>query len=239
MLKHLFAPESVALIGASSKAGKVSYDILANLTAGGFSGTIVPVNPAGGEALGLTICADLAAYPGTIDQAILAVPKTAILEVAKIALAKGATSLIAITSGFKESGETGAMLEGELAGLCRQQGARLIGPNCLGLINTKHKYNCSFAGAMPLSGEIAVFSQSGALCASILDTAAIRHLGISKMVSIGNKADINENDLLKYLSDDDDTNVIVGYLENIVAGGEFIRAASRAAAKKPVILLKT
>jgi len=239
MLKHLFAPASVALIGASRTPGKVGYDILANLTAGGFPGTIVPVNPAGGEAMGLSICADLASYPGTIDQAVLAVPKTAIIEAAKTALAKGATSLIAITAGFKESGEAGARLEEELAGLCRQRGVRLVGPNCLGLINTSHKYNCSFAGAMPLGGDIAVFSQSGALCASILDTAASRHLGISKMVSIGNKADINENDLLEYLAGDDDSRVIVGYLENIVEGGEFIRTASRAAAKKPVILLKT
>ena len=239
MLKHLFAPKSVALIGASRQPGKVSYDILANLIAGDFQGPIIPVNPSGGEIFGLAVCADLAAYPETIDQAVLAVPKSVILEAARVALAKGARSIIAITSGFKESGETGAMLEEELAALCRRQGARLVGPNCLGLINTHYRYNCSFAGAMPLTGDIAVFSQSGALCASILDTAAARNLGISKMVSVGNKADINENDLLEYLSGDDDSKVIVGYLENIVSGSEFIRTASRAAAKKPVIILKT
>ncbi|MDR3089716.1 MAG: acetate--CoA ligase family protein [Desulfobulbaceae bacterium] len=239
MLKHLFAPESVALIGASHKAGKVGHDILRNLVAGGFPGPIVPVNPSAGEVLGLPVCADLASYPETIDQAVLAVPKTMILEAARLALAKGARSVVAITSGFKESGEAGAVIEEELAAVCRHQGARLVGPNCLGLINTRHQYNCSFAGDMPLTGGIAVFSQSGALCSSMLDTAAERHLGISKMVSVGNKADINENDLLAYLADDDDTTVIVGYLENIVDGGEFIRTASRAAAKKPVILLKT
>ena len=239
MLDHLFAPESVALVGASRQSGKVGYDILANLSAGGFSGPVVPVNPAGGRMLGFAVCADLAAYPETIDQAVLAVPKTAILGAAKIALAKGARSIIAVTAGFKESDETGAALEEELTALCRRQGARLVGPNCLGLINTSHKYNCSFAGDMPLPGGIAVFSQSGALCATILDTAGIRHLGISKMASIGNKADINENDLLEYLADDDETKVIIGYLENIVDGDNFIRIAGRAAAKKPVILLKT
>ena len=239
MLQHLFAPRSVALIGASRKPGKVSYDILTNLIAGGFAGPIVPVNPSGGEIFGLAVCSDLTAYHDTIDQAVLAVPKSVILEAARVALGKGARSIIAVTSGFKESGEAGAMLEEELAALCRRQGARLVGPNCLGLLNTKYRYNCSFAGAMPLTGDIAVFSQSGALCTSILDIAAARHLGISKMVSVGNKADINENDLLEYLSADDDSKVIVGYLENIVRGGEFIRTASLAAAKKPVIILKT
>lgn len=239
MLTHLFFPETLALIGASRSPGKVGHDILANLVHGGFPGKILPVNPAGGELFDLKILTSLDEHEGSIDQAIIAVHKSRVVEAAKTSLKKGARSIIVITAGFKETGQDGIILEREVAELCRRNGARLLGPNCLGLINTNYHLNASFAGVMPKRGNISVFSQSGALCSSILDVASERDIGLSKLISIGNKADICEDDLLEYLGNDPDTGVIVGYLENIISGDNFIKVATETANKKPVIILKS
>ncbi len=239
MLSHLFFPETIALIGASRIPGKVGHDILLNLVEGGFGGNIVPVNPAGGELFGLPVNATLGEYRGNIDLAVIAVPKPQVMAAAKESLAKGARTIVTITSGFKETNRDGALLEEELGETCRRHGARLLGPNCLGLINTANNLNCSFAGSMPRAGRIGVFSQSGALCTSIIDVAGIRELGLSKLVSIGNKADITEDDLLQYFGEDPETDVVVGYLENIVAGNSFVKIATETASRKPVIILKS
>ena len=239
MLEHLFFPEKVAVIGASRQPGKVGHDILANLVKGGFTGEIIPVNPSGGTLFDLKVYPSLREYPGTVDQAVVAVPKPHVLPSVKDALAKGAKSIVMITAGFKETGEEGAALERELAELCHRSGARLVGPNCLGLLNTRNRLNSSFAGNLPKTGKIGIFSQSGALCTSILDLAEGRNLGLSKLISIGNKADINEDHLLEYFAGDPDTDVIVGYLENIVAGDSFIKTATDTCSLKPVIILKS
>lgn len=239
MLNTLFTPNTVAIVGASRTPGKVGHDILSNLIDGGFEGSIVPVNPAGGTILGLPVCENLRQYDGEIDQVIIAIPKEYVLASVKEALSKGAKSVIMISAGFKETGDMGAALEEEIATICTRGGARLLGPNCLGLINTKHKLNSSFAGSMPLPGRIGVFSQSGALCSSILDLASQKFLGLSKLISIGNKADIDEDDLLEYFGKDDQTDVVIGYLENIVSGNRFIKVASKICATKPVVILKS
>jgi acetate---CoA ligase (ADP-forming) len=239
MLEHLFFPENVAVVGASKTPGKVGHDILVNLVKGGYAGKIIPVNPSGGTLMGLPVSASLSEYQGDLDQVIIAVPKSAVVATVKEAIAKRAKSIIMITAGFKESGAEGLALENEVIGLCKGGGARLLGPNCLGLLNTTNNLNSSFAGDLPLPGNIAIMSQSGALCTSILDLAAGRHLGLSKLISIGNKADINENDLLTYFAGDLETKVVVGYLENIVSGDRFIKAADATCSKKPVIILKS
>ena len=239
MLEHLFSPESVAIAGASKTPGKVGHDILANLVKSGFAGKILPINPAGGTLLGLPVFTSLLKCEGDLDQVIVAVPKSAIIATVKEAISKKARSIIMITAGFKESGAAGLALENEVVGLCKGSGTRLLGPNCLGLLNTTNHLNSSFAGDLPRPGSIAIMSQSGALCTSILDLAAGRHLGLSKLVSIGNKADINENDLLAYFAGDPETKVIVGYLENIVSGDQFIKVADTTCSKKPVIILKS
>ncbi len=239
MLEHLFSPESVAIAGASKTPGKVGHDILANLVKCGFAGKILPINPAGGTMMGLPVHTSLLNCEGDLDQVIVAVPKSAIIATVKEAITKKARSIIMITAGFKESGGEGLALENEVVGLCKGGGTRLLGPNCLGLLNTKNHLNSSFAGDLPLPGNIAIMSQSGALCTSILDLAAGRHLGLSKLVSIGNKADINENDLLTYFAGDPETKVIVGYLENIISGDQFIKVADTTCSKKPVVILKS
>ncbi|MGW8161671.1 MAG: acetate--CoA ligase family protein, partial [Desulfobulbales bacterium] len=239
MLEKLFSPVSVAVVGASRTPGKVGHDILANLVAGGYEGEIIPVNPAGGTLFERQVYTRLTDYRGHIDQVIIAVPGQSVLDVVRDAITRKAGAIIVISAGFRETGEDGSRLQSELADICRRGGARLLGPNCLGLINTEAKLNSSFAGGMPRPGSIAVFSQSGALCTAMLDLAENRHIGLSKLISIGNKADLSEIEMLTALSRDEQTRVIVGYLEDISAGDEFIKAAEDASNRKPVIILKS
>ncbi len=216
----------------------MGHDLLANLIAGGFSGAIVPVNPTTDTILGLPCFPSLAAYGQPIELGIVAVPASQAFEAIKECVEHGAGAVVLISSGFKETGEAGAALEGKIVAFCQARKVRLLGPNCMGLINTAHKMNASFAGRMPAEGGISVFSQSGALCAAILDRAAGRHLGLAKVFSIGNKGDLTEVDLLNALAKDEQTRVIVGYLEEISCGDEFVKAAEVASAAKPVVILK-
>ncbi len=238
MLDALLYPKAVAVMGASRTPGKVGYAVVANLIQGGFEGDIVPINPSGGELLGHKIYAGLEEYGKQIDLSVIAVPTAAVKGAVISSLHQGAKAIVVITAGFKEVGEEGARLEKEIADLCHASGARLMGPNCLGLINTHHAMNASFASHMPAVGGISVVSQSGALCTAILDWAASRKMGLATLVSIGNKADLDETDFLSAFADDDRTKVIVGYLESIGSGDEFIRVAESVAAIKPVVILK-
>lgn len=239
MLDKLFTPKSVAVIGASHTKGKVGYDIVNNLSSSGFKGPIIPVNPAGGTLQGLQVYTSLADYPQEVDLAIIVLPAKLVLQAAKEAVAKKVGAVVVISAGFRETGDKGRKEEQKLADIVTGGGARLLGPNCLGLINTANKLNASFAGRMPDPGSIAVFSQSGALCTAMLDMAAGRNLGLSKLISIGNKADLSEVDLLNALAQDEDTSVIVGYLEDISSGDKFVKAAEIASNSKPVIILKS
>jgi len=238
MLESLLIPKKVAVIGASRTPGKVGYEILSNLIEGGFQGEIIPINPSADEVLGLKCFPDLKSYGGKIDMAVVSIPTKYVMEAAKSGIEAGAGSLIVITAGFKEVGPEGGKLENELANYCRARGVRLMGPNCLGLINTHHKMNASFAKKMPKVSDISVLSQSGALATAILDWIVARNLGLGKILSIGNKADLDETDFIQALAEDEHTNVIVGYLESINDGDEFIKVAEAAAAIKPIIIYK-
>lgn len=237
-LEHLLNPESVAVIGASRQPGKVGYDILANLVNDGFSGAVIPINPSAEEILGLTCYQSLKVYGKPTELAIIAVPKDMVLDAAKDAIDAGVKAIIVVAAGFRESGEKGSQLENELVELCTAHSVRLLGPNCLGIINTANQLNASFAAKMPVEGGLSMFSQSGALITAMLDLAAGRHLGVSKLVSVGNKADINEVDLLKYFAKDKQTKVVIGYLEDIRTGNRFVKAAEEVAQQKPVVILK-
>ncbi len=239
MLESLFCPDSVAVIGASRSPGKVGHDVFANLVQGGFTGTIVAINPSAAEVLGHPCHKSLEDYGEKIDLCIIAVPQPLVEQAVHDAVAAGSGGIIIITAGFKEVGEEGAELEHRLAEFCKSKEVRLVGPNCLGLINTTSKLNASFAGKMPDEGNISIISQSGALCTAILDLAASRHLGLQTVVSIGNKADISEVDLLRAMAADEQTKVIVGYLEDISSGDEFVKAAEDASMQKPVVVLKS
>ena len=238
MLDRMFSPRSIAVIGASKTVGKVGYLTLSNLVQSGFQGPIVPVNSAGGELLGLPVYKQLADYPDAIDLVVIAVPAEMVPAAASEAVAKKAGAVVVVASGFKEAGPEGRALEDELIAICRRGGVRLLGPNCLGVINTAIRMNASFSRRIPQAGSMAIFSQSGALCTAMMDIADERELGVSKAISIGNKADITEVDVLEALAEDEDTRVIVGYLEDISDGDRFVKAAEAASNRKPVVILK-
>jgi len=238
MLEFLLYPKSIAVIGASRTPGKVGYEILANLLDGGFEGQIIPVNPSADEILGLSCLHDLNTYTSTVDLAVIAVPAASVLKTVESSIRAEVKAIAIITSGFRETGPEGTKIQSEIAQLCSQAGVRLLGPNCLGLINTGHRMNASFSKRMPKAGGISVLSQSGAVCTAMLDWAMARGLGLAKVISIGNKADLNEADFLSVFETDEQTKVIVGYLENITSGDKFIKAARAAASAKPLVLLR-
>ncbi len=238
MQNSLLTPDSIAVIGASKTPGKVGYEVLENLQRGGFEGALVPINPTATEIPGLPCYASVQDYGKPIDLAIVVVPAAIAKQAIQGAISGGAKGVVVITAGFKEVGEQGAKLEEELVALCRQNQVRMMGPNCIGFINTQHKLNATFAPIMPKPGSISVISQSGALCVAILDYAEGMGQGLGKVISVGNKGDLNEVDFLSMLKDDPDTRVIAGYLESISEGDEFLRIAEQVASEKPEVILK-
>ena len=239
VLDSLFEPESVAVIGASRTRGKVGHLVVANLLDAGYQGKIFPVNPSGGEILGLPVIPALEGLPEGLDLAVVCLPREQVLGCLEGLAARRTKAVILITAGFKEVGRTGWYLEVQVAALCLARGMALLGPNCLGLVNTKNGLNATFAAGNPERGNIAFFSQSGALCLAILDAALGKGIGFSKFISLGNKAILNETHLLNYLKDDPETKVILGYVENVVEGQSFLRAAQEATFAKPVIMIKS
>lgn len=238
MLEALLSPRLVAVVGASRKPGKVGHEIVSNLLKGGYQGRIVPINPSGEDILGLRCYRSFAEFGQDVDLSVIAVPAALVPGAVEDSLSANAKAVCIVTAGFKEVGAAGAATEREIASLCATRGARLLGPNCLGLINTHHAMNASFARQMPRPGSISVISQSGALCTAILDWAKASHLGLANLISMGNKADLNETDFMTALASDPETRVIAAYLESIVSGKDFMKAAEAAAWVKPVVVLK-
>jgi len=238
MLEKLFKPSSIAVIGASSVPGKIGYMILNHLVTQGYKGTIVPVNPKSDTILGVKSYKDLTSFRGAVDLSVITVPTEHVKNAVIASVEAGAGALVVITAGFKEVDKAGAVLEKEITDICRKNNVRMLGPNVLGVINTYHSMNASFDPHMLKQGNISVISQSGAICGAIIRWADLKEIGLAKVISIGNKADISEIDLLEALADDDETKVIVGYLESIADGQEFIRAAEKVTQKKPVIIFK-
>ena len=237
-LDKLFNPRSIAVIGASLKEGKIGHDVLLNLKEYGYKGNLYPINPNDSEMMGFRAYPSVLDVKEEIDLAVFAIPAAYVVEAMRECGKKGIKAAIVISAGFKETGPEGKKLELELAAAAKEHDIRMLGPNCLGFISSTALLNASFSGVSPLSGDIAFFSQSGALCTAILDWAVKEKIGFSKFVSLGNKADISETDLLKALGDDPDTKVILGYIEDVKDGCEFMRIAREVTAKKPVIICK-
>ncbi|MFC4119844.1 GNAT family N-acetyltransferase [Nonomuraea zeae] len=228
-LARVLAPRSVAVIGASRDERAVGHKVLRNLIDGGFPGPLYPVNPNAAEVAGLACHARV---PAGADLAVVAVPARHVLEVARDCAEAGVAGLVVLTSGFAEAGRPDA--ETELRKICRTAGMRLIGPNCLGVVNTAARLNASFLPHRPVQGRVALLSQSGAVGAALLE-----RLEVSTFVSVGNKADVSGNDLLEYWEDDPDTDVIALYLESFGNPRKFARIARRVGARKPILLVKS
>ncbi len=239
MLEPFVSPKSVAILGASSTPGKLGYAVLQNVLQYGFPGPIYPINPKGGEILGLTAYKSVSEVPGPIDLVVVVIPSQFIAEALEECGQKGVRGAVIISAGFRETGPEGMQRERELVRIAQKYGMRLIGPNCLGIIDTFVPLNASFAATMPAQGTIAFMSQSGALCTSILDMALAENVGFSRFVSLGNKADLNETDFLRAWADDPNSHVITAYLEGITDGPTFMRTAREVTHRKPVITVKS
>ena len=238
MIDAIFNPNSIAVIGASAEEKKVGHAVLKNLLQG-FVGKIYPINPSKNEILSLPCYPSVSVVPDKIDLAIIVIPAKVVADALRDCSKAGVKGVVVITAGFKEVGGEGVDREREIISIVRNSGMRMVGPNCLGVMNTKIKMNASFAAEMPPEGRVAFFSQSGALGVAIIDWALENNFGFSKFVSFGNKADLNETDFLEYFAKDPDTDVILGYIEDIVDGKKFLNIAKEVTKIKPVILIKS
>ncbi|RLF22944.1 MAG: CoA-binding protein [Thermoprotei archaeon] len=235
----LLNPRSIAVVGASRREGKVGHAVLKNVVEGGFKGAIYPVNPQADSVLGLKCYPRVTDIGKPVDMAVIVVPAERVLEVAEDCGSAGVKVLVVISAGFKETGVEGARRESELISIAKKYRMRVLGPNCLGYINTSIGLNASFAHLMPLKGHISLVSQSGALLTALIDRAPIDGLAFSKIISLGNKADLDEIDYMRALAEDPETKVIVLYLEGINKGEEFIRVSREVSVKKPIVALKS
>ena len=237
-LKDFFTPKSVAIIGASTHPEKIGFATTKNVLDGRFSGKIYPINPDCDNILGLKCYPNVASVKDKIDLAIIIVPAVVVGSVLVECGKKGIKYAIIISAGFAETGLEGAKRQQQLKKVAELYNIRILGPNCLGVIDPIHRLNASFATNMPEKRNIAVVSQSGATCTAILDWANGNGVGFSHFVSLGNKLDLNENDFLDYYANDPDTKVVIGYLESISDPENFLEIAKRVTKKKPLILLK-
>ncbi|NLE44728.1 MAG: acetate--CoA ligase [Chloroflexi bacterium] len=239
MLDSFFKPRSVAVIGASQTPGKLGYSVVYNLKEGGYQGDIYPINPKADEILGLTVYASVLDVPGPIDLAVVVIPYQFVPGALEECGQKGVPAVVIITAGFREAGRDGVERENELIAIADRYNIRLIGPNCLGVIDTSTPLNASFATGMPPAGPIDFMSQSGALGTAVLDIALAGRIGFSKFVSLGNKADVSEIDLLEAWAEDPNSRVILMYIEGLPDGQRFIEVAREITRKKPVIAIKS
>ncbi|NJN67932.1 MAG: CoA-binding protein [Chloroflexaceae bacterium] len=239
MLEAIFAPRSVAVIGASPDPDRLGHQVLKNIVQHGYQGRIYPIHPRASQILDLPAFPSVLHVPDPIDLAVMVIPARQVLPVVEECGQKGVQGLIVISAGFKEVGGEGKALERQLLETVRRYQMRMVGPNCLGVIDTINRLNASFAALMPNEGEIAFMSQSGALCTAILDWSKPQGIGFSRFVSLGNKADVDEVSLLQAWNEDPHSKVILAYLEGISDGPGFIAAARKVTRNTPVVAIKS
>jgi acetyl coenzyme A synthetase (ADP forming)-like protein len=239
-IRPFFKPNAVTVVGASRKPGSIGYRILDELQRAGFRGNIYPVNPNAATINSLRVYPSVRELPEQVDLAIIAVPRGEVLSAVDDCAARGVRALVVITAGFAETGQDGRELQRQLLEKVRGYGMRMIGPNCMGLLNTDPsvQLNASFSRVFPQMGSLAMSSQSGAIGLAVLDLAASKHQGLSTFVSVGNKADVSGNDLLQYWESDPATKVILLYLESFGNPRKFARLARRVGRTKPIVAVK-
>ncbi len=238
---RLLAPRSIAVIGAGTQRGGVGHELFRNLLANDFAGPVYPVHPKATQVASVRAYPSVLDVPDDVDVAVICVPAGVVPEVVHQCAEKHVGGLVMITAGFAEAGADGAGAERDLVRLARRHGMRLVGPNCMGVVNTAPgvSMNATFAPAAPMPGRVAFCAQSGALGIAALERLSRLGVGISSFVSVGNKADVSGNDLLQYWEDDPDTDVVLLYLESIGNPGKFGRIARRVSRRKPIVALKS
>jgi len=240
-MEKFFRPRGIAVIGASRERGTIGGELFRNLMETGFQGPVYPVNAKAEVVQSVVAYHSVLDCPGPVDLAFIVTPAPTVVPVARECAHKGVCALVVISAGFAESGEAGARLQHELVAVCREAGMRLIGPNCMGIVNTDPEVslNGQFSPFKPMLGRIGFLSQSGALGIAIIDHANTLGLGMSTFASVGNKADISGNDLIQYWESDDKTNLILLYLESFGNPRKFARLARRVGRKKPIVAVKS
>jgi acetate---CoA ligase (ADP-forming) len=237
-LAPFFTPRTVAVVGASTRRGSIGGELFRNILDAGFEGIAYPVNPKAASVAGVKAYPSIADVPDPVDLAVFCVPGAAVLDEAEAALRKGTRALCVISAGFAETGIEGVRRQEDLLARVRAYGARLVGPNCLGIFSAEAGLNATFAPHSFPAGNIGFSSQSGALGLALLEQASARGLGLSGFVSVGNKADVSSNDLLEYWEDDASTDLVLLYLESFGNPRKFARVARRVARKKPILAMK-
>jgi len=239
-VRHLTHPKSIAVIGASRNADSPGGAVFRNLLRGGFTGTVFPVNARAASVAGVMSYPSITDIPGDVDLAVIVVPAAAVLDVVDECARKGVWGLVVISAGFGETGREGAQREQALHDRVLAYGGRLIGPNCLGIVNANPavSMNATFAPSFPSAGKVSMGSQSGALGIALLDYISNTNLGLAQFVSFGNRVDVSSNDLLEYWEDDADTKVILLYLESFGNPRKFTRIARRVSRSKPIVAVK-
>jgi len=237
-LKYLFNPQSIAIIGASASSAKMGFRIVKNIVEKNFKGKLYLVNPKGGSVLNIPIFKSIDELPVGIDLVIFMIPKNVIVPAIKSCINKNTKFMMILTAGFKEIGFDGIKLEEEIRKLIDQSSTRIIGPNCAGLCNTSNGLHATFE-IFPKKGNISFISQSGSICSAFASNLSIRGVGVSKYISLGNKLNVNEVDLIKYLGNDSDTKCISLYLEDIADGRSLLRIAPKISLEKPIVALKS
>ena len=238
-LDKLFSPNSVAIVGASNTPGKVGYSILKNLIEAEFIGEIYPININDKVIQGVRAFPSLVEVKKNVDLAIVCVPAQIVIKIMQDCIKANVKNVVIITSGFAETGSEGKKLQESLEKIVSENKINVVGPNTLGVINTENGLNASFASTFPRQGDIAIVSQSGALCTAILDWARQEKIGFSKFISTGNKAFLSECDYFDYLQHDPKTKAVFVYMESVKNTKKFLKEASELAKRKPVILLKS
>ncbi len=240
-VQSFLTPRTVAIIGASAREGSVGAALMRNVLQAGFTGDLYPVNPRTEQIDGVHCFSSVAQVPARVDLAVVAVPAAGVVEVARECAAAGVRALLVISAGFAEVGEEGRERQRELLEVCRSGGMRLVGPNCLGLLNTDPtiNLNVTFSGAVPPPGRIGMMSQSGGVAIALIEAATRLGIGVSSFVSVGNKADISGNDLLEYWEEDPQTALIAFYLESFGNPRRFARLARRVGVRKPILAVKS
>ncbi len=236
-IRRLFEPRGVAVVGASAQPGKIGHKILANILAGGYRGRTFPVNPRGGEVLGLPACKSVEEIDGPVDVAVLAIPVEKVHDAVVGCGKQGIPFLLVVTSGFSEVGNVAE--ERRILAAAREHGVRIVGPNIFGFYSGAAALNATFGPRDITPGNVAIITQSGALGVAMIGKTAVENIGLSAIVSVGNKADIDEADLLGYLAGHDGTKVIFMYVEGVKEGGKLVRALRAATAQKPVVVIKS
>jgi acetyl coenzyme A synthetase (ADP forming)-like protein len=239
IMERLFSPTSIAVIGASRQPGKLGHAVLNNLVESGFKGPIYPVNPQGDEILGLPCYPQLDAIEGQVDLAVVVTPARGVLQVLEECGRKGVQAAVVMSAGFRETGHEGLLAEHQMKELADRCQMGIVGPNCLGVIDTYTPMNVSFAAGMPLKGHLAFMSQSGALCTAVLDMSFSIGVGFSRFVSLGNKAHLGEIDFMEAWESDPESRVVLAYLEGVADGARFMEVARRLTKKKPMVAIKS